>query len=150
MTEEFTERTAGIWIPTAFYAVGGIYILAFWALYSLAGVHLLVLGTASILVAVLLYSLSKWAYWIGLFTFPLLIVEFLYALNFSVAIVGWYPNVPVAAFNASMVVYLVLLCFSFLLLLDKRNSLKSDRFMDKLGSAASSWQKTETESPKAD
>ena len=149
MTESFTERTPGIWIPTVFYAASGIYILAFWAVFSLSAYHLLALGIASILIAVLLFTLSKWAYWIGLFTFPLLIVEFVYALNFSVAIAGWDPNVPDAAFNASIVVYLVLLCFSFLLLLDKRNSLKTDRVMDKLGSAASSWQKTDTESSKA-
>ena len=141
MTESFTERTAAIWIPTVVYAVGGIYILAFWALFSLSAYHLLALGIASIFVAVLLFSLSKWAYWIGLFTFPLLIIEFLYALIFSVNIAGWDPNATVAAFNASIVVYLVLLCFSFLLLLDRRNTLKGDRFMDKLGSSISVRQK---------
>jgi hypothetical protein len=132
----------------AFYGASGIFILAFWAVYSLSAYHLLALGIASILIAVFLFSLSKWAYWIGLFTFPLLIVEFLYALNFSVNIAGWDPNPEVAVFNASMIVYLVLLCFSFLLLLDKRNTLKSDRFMDKLGSVVASRQKLDTESAK--
>ena len=151
MTESFTERTAGIWIPTVFYAVGGIYILAFWAVFSLSAYHLLALGIASLLVAILLYSLSKWAYWIGLFTFPLLIVEFAYALLFSVNIAGWYPNVLTAAFNASMIAYLVLLCFSFLLLVDRRNALKSDRLMDKLSSGASSKPKEKDEKrPKSD
>jgi len=151
LTESFTERTAGIWIPTVFYAVGGIFILAFWAVFSLSAYHLLALGVASILVAILLYSLSKWAYWIGLFTFPLLIIEFLYALMFSVNIGGWAPNVLVAVFNASMVVYLLLLCLSFLLLLDRRNTLKSDRFMDKLSSSVSARQESEEkERPKND
>ena len=151
MAESFTERTAGIWIPTVFYAVGGICIVAFWAVFSLSAYHLLALGVASILVAILLYGLSKWAYWIGLFTFPLLIIEFLYALMFSVNIGGWAPNVLVAAFNASMVVYLLLLCLSFLLLLDRRNTLKSDRFMDKLSSFVSARQESEEkERPKND
>ena len=151
MTESFAERTAGIWIPTVFYAVGGVYILVFWAVFSLAAYHLLALGIASIFVAVLLFSLSKWAYWIGLFTFPLLIVEFLYALMFSVNIAGWDPNALVAAFNASMVVYLGLLCLSFLLLLDRRNTLKSDRFMDRLGGSISQRQKEDNKQrPKAD
>jgi len=151
LTESFTERTAGIWIPTVFYAVGGICIVAFWAVFSLSAYHLLALGVASILVAILLYGLSKWAYWIGLFTFPLLIIEFLYALMFSVNIGGWAPNVLVAAFNASMVVYLLLLCLSFLLLLDRRNTLKSDRFMDKLSSFVSARQESEEkERPKND
>jgi len=143
LTESFTERTAGIWVPTAFYAAGGIFILAFWAVFSLSAFHLLALGIASILVAVFLYTLSKWAYWIGLFTFPLLILEFIYALMFSVNIAGWDPNPLVAVFNASMVAYLVLLCLSFLLLVDKRGSLKSDKLMDKLGSLVSPRQKVD-------
>ena len=145
MTESFTERTAGIWIPTVFYAVGGIYILAFWAVFSLSAYHLLVLGIASLVVAVLLFTLSKWAYWIGLFTFPLLLVEFVLALIFSVNVVGWDPNPSVAAFNGTMVAYLILLCFSFLLLVDRRNALKSDRVMDKLRSVVA---RAETSSEK--
>lgn len=147
MTESFTERTAGIWIPTVFYGIGGVYIIAFWALFSLSAYHLLALGIASLLLAVSLFSLSRWAYWLGLFTFPLLLVEFIYALTFSVNLVGWDPNTLTAVFNLSMVVYLVLLCFSFLLLIDKRNSLKSDRFMDKLHGPVSSEEK-ETEKKK--
>jgi hypothetical protein len=150
LTETFRERTAGIWVPTVFYAAGGIYILAFWALFSLSAYHLLALGIASILVAAFLFSLSKWAYWIGLFTFPLLLVEFVYALMFSVNIAGWDPNLTVAAFNVSMVAYLVLLCFSFLLLVDRRNVLRSDKFMDRLGVSVSPPQKErEAEPPKA-
>jgi len=145
LTESFTERTAGIWIPTVFYAAGGIYILTFWAVFSLSAYHLLALGVASILIAASLFTLSKWAYWIGLFTFPLLFIEFIYALMFSVNIAGWYPNPLVTAFNGSMVAYLVLLCFSFLLLLDRRNMLKSDKFMDKLGNSISHRQKEEME-----
>jgi hypothetical protein len=141
LTESFAERTAGIWIPIVFYAAGGIYILAFWALFSLSAYHLLALGIASLLIAALLFMLSKWAYWVGLFTFPLLAVEFVYALIFSVNIAGWYPNIPVAVFNASMVIYLVLLCFSFLLLIDRRNVLKSDRIMDRFRGSSPSTEK---------
>jgi len=131
MTESFTERTAGIWIPTVFYGVGGVYILAFWGIFSPSAYHLLALGIASLLIAILLFTLSKWAYWIGLFTFPLLLVEFALALTFSVNIVGWDPSSSVALFNGTMVAYLILLCFSFLLLVDRRNVLKSDRLMDR-------------------
>ena len=145
MTESFTERTAGIWVPMIFYAAGGIYILAFWAIFSLSAYHLLALGIASLLVAALLFMLSKWAYWIGLFTFPLLALEFVEALIFSVNIAGWDPNIPVAVFNGSMVVYLVLLCFSFLLLIDRRNALRSDRFMDRLRGASLPTEKGKTE-----
>jgi hypothetical protein len=132
LTESFTERTAGIWIPVIFYAAGGVYMLAFWAMFSLSAYHLLALGVVSIVIAAALFSLSRWAYWLGLFTFPLLAAEFVYALIFSVNVVGWYPNPTVAVFNASMVIYLFFLCFSFLLLIDRRNTLKSDRLLDKL------------------
>jgi hypothetical protein len=151
MTESFTERTAGIWIPTVVYAASGVYLLAFWAMFSLAAYHLLALGVASLAVAALLFSLSKWGFWVGLFAFPLLIVEFAYALLFSVNIVGWDPSATVAVFNGSMIAYLVLLCISLLLLVDRRNALRSDRFMDRLRSSAPAEEKepTMSESEKA-
>jgi hypothetical protein len=147
LSETFAERTAGIWFPLVFYAIGGIYLLAFWALYSVTAYHLLALGVTSLVIAIALYSLSRWAYWLGLFTFPLLFVEFVYALNFSVSVVGWYPNIPTAIFNASMVAYLIFLVFSFLFLVDKRNTLKTDRVMDKLKPSTPAAEKsTETKS----
>jgi hypothetical protein len=132
LTETFTERTAGIWLPIVFYAAGGVYMLVFWGLFSPSAYHLLALGAISVVIAVALFLLSRWAYWLGLFTFPLLAAEFVYALTFSVNVVGWYLSPTVAVFNASMVVYLFFLCFSFLLLIDRRNTLKSDRFLDRL------------------
>ena len=132
MTEKFTERTAGIWVPLVFYVVGGAYMLAFWAMFDRAAYHLLVLGGISIVIAAALYFLSKWAYWLGLFSFPLMFALFAWALIFSVDVVGWYPNIPNAMLNASMVVYLVFLTLSFLLLIDRRNTLKSDRILDML------------------
>ena len=132
MTETFTERTAGIWLPVVFYAAGGVYMLAFWAVFNPSAYQLLALGAVSIVIAATLFLMSRWAYWLGLFTFPLLVAEFVYALTFSVDVVGWYPNPIVSVFNASMVVYLFFLCFSFLLLIDRRNTLKSDKFLDKM------------------
>jgi hypothetical protein len=132
LTEKFTERTAGIWVPLVFYVVGGAYMLAFWAMFDRAAYHLLVLGGISIVIAAALYFLSKWAYWLGLFSFPLMFALFAWALIFSVDVVGWYPNIPNAMLNASMVVYLVFLTLSFLLLIDRRNTLKSDRILDML------------------
>ena len=145
MSETFAERTAGIWFPLVFYAVGGVYLLVFWALYGLSAYHLLALGAASLIICAALYMLSKWAYWLGLFTFPLLLLEFIYALIFSVSVVGWYPNVPTALFNASMIIYLIFLCFSFLFLVDKRNTLKTDRFLDRLKPSAPAADKKPTE-----
>ena len=132
LAQSFTERTAGIWVPLVFYFVGGAYMLAFWGLFDRAAYHLLVLGGISIIIAIALYFLSRWAYWLGIFTFPLMFALFAWALIFSVNVVGWYPDIPNAVLNASMVVYLVFLTLSLLLLIDKRNTLKNDRVLDML------------------
>jgi len=136
LTEKFTERTAGIWVPLVFYAAGGVYMLAFWAVFTRAAYHLILLGIASIAIALALYETSRWAYWLGLVTFPLMFVEFLYGLIASVNLAGWDPNVEVAIFNGSMIVYIVFLTLSLILLVDRRNVLKSDRILDMLKSTA--------------
>jgi hypothetical protein len=130
LSESFAERTAGIWFPLVFYLVGGVYMLAFWGLFARTAYHLLVLGGISIIIAVSLYFVSRWAYWLGLFTFPLMFALFAWALAFSVNVVGWSHDIPNAIFNASMIVYLVFLSLSFILLIDKRNTLKNDRVLD--------------------
>ena len=107
-------------------------MLAFWALFDRIAYYLLVLGGISLVIAGALYFLSKWAYWLGLFSFPLMFALFAWALIFSVNVVGWYPDIPNAIFNASMIVYLVFLTLSMLLLIDRRNTLKSDRILDML------------------
>lgn len=149
MTEKFVERTAGIWLPLVFYVVGGVYMLAFWTLFDRTAYYLTVLGVFSIFIAVALYFLSKWAFWLGLFTFPLLFVDFVYALLSSVNVVGWYPDVPNAVFHASIVVYLVFLVFSLILLIDKRNTLKNDRVLDMLGKPLSATGKQRESSQKS-
>jgi hypothetical protein len=132
LTEEFTERTAGIWLPLVFYAVGGVYMLAFWGVFDRTAYHLTALGILSLALAAGLYAMSRWAFWIGIISFPLYFVEFFYALFSSVNLMGWSPNIPTAAFHASMILYLVFLVFSLILLIDKRTTLKSDRILDML------------------
>lgn len=147
MSETFTERTAGIWLPLIFYAVGGVYMLAVWGIFDRTAFHLTALGVLSITVAVSLYLLSHWGFFLGLFTFPLFLVEFLYALIASINFVGWNPNLYTALLNASFVVYLVFLVFSFILLIDKRNTLKSDRLLDLMRGPVQATEKSEK--PKA-
>ena len=148
MAEKFSERTAGIWVPLVFYWVGGAYMLAFCGTLASSAYHLVVLGGLSIVIAIALFLLSRWAYWLGLFTFPLMFAEFAFALLNSVNVVGWYPDYVNGAFQASMIAYLVFLVLSVLLLVDKRNTLKTDRFMDMLGRLSSS--SSSLQEPKAD
>ncbi len=111
-------------------------MLAFWGVFDRTAFHLTVLGAVSIVIAVALFATSRWAFFLGLFTFPLLFIEFLYSLLTSVNLVGWNPNLQTAAFQASMIVYLVFLTLSLILLIDKRNTLKSDRILDLLNRPA--------------
>ncbi len=107
-------------------------MLGFWGLFDRTAYHLVILGGISFAIAVALYSLSRWAYWLGLFIFPLLFANFAYALVFSVNVVGWYPDISTAVFHASMVAYLVFLVLSLIFLIDRRSLLKNDRLLDLL------------------
>lgn len=137
MTEKFNERSAGVWFAMGFYMIGGGYLLAFWGILDTAAYHLAILGVTSIAIGVTLYLLSRWAFWLGLFTFPVYLVQFIYALSSSVNLVGWSPDLATGAFQASMIIYLAFLCFSFILLIDKRNTLRNDRALETLGKLAS-------------
>ena len=118
-------------------------MLGFWSLFDRTAYHLVILGGVSLAIAAALYSLSRWAYWLGLFTFPLLIADFAYALVFTVNVVGWYPDIPIAVFHASMVAYLVMLVFSLIFLIDRRSVLKNDRLLDLLGKPLSATPKSQ-------
>lgn len=131
------ERSAGIWVALVIYAIGGGYMIAFWVLDTVA-YYLVLLGVVSIAIGVALFRTSRWAWWLGLFSFPIYFVDVAYALLSSVNLVGWYPDLSTGAFHASMIIYLVFLCLGFLLLVDKRNLLKSDNLLDFLSKPLSS------------
>jgi len=146
MSNNFNERSAGVWFALAFYVLGGVYMLAFWGVFDTGAYGLAALGAISVVIGVALFMLSRWGFWIGLFTFPLYLIEFVYAVVSSVNLVGWFPDVATSIFQSSMIIYLIFLCFSFILLLDRRNSLKNDRILELLTRVitASGSEKTET------
>ena len=131
------ERSAGVWVALVIYLLGGVYMLAFWALDQTV-YSLVIFGVVSLLTGIALLRVSRWAWWLGLFSFPIFFVEVTYALLTSVNFVGWSPDLPTGAFHASMIVYLVFLCLGFLLLIDRRNVLKSDNVLDFLSKPLSS------------
>jgi len=132
VSNSFNERSAGVWFALVFYLIGGIYMLAFWGIFDPGAYLLAVLGAISLVIGVALFMLSRWAFWIGVFTFPLYLVEFIYSVVSSVNLVGWFPDTLTGLFQSSMIVYVIFLCFSFVLLLDRRNSLKNDRIIESL------------------
>jgi len=137
VSDSVDERSAGVWVALVVYAVEGVYMLGFWALFDQAVYLLALLGITSVIVAGALFKMSRWAWWLGLFTFPLLLIDLAYALFASVSFVGWYPDALTALFHGSMIVCLVFLCLAFLLMVDRRNVLRSDRVLDLLDKPSS-------------
>jgi len=132
VSEVVNERSAGVWAALVVYAIGGAYMLGFWALLDRTVYLLAFFGVVSIVIAAALFKMSRWAWWLGLFTFPLFFIDVAYALLASVSFVGGYPDTVTALFHSSMIIYLVFICFAFILLIDRRNVLKSDRILDLL------------------
>jgi len=125
------ERSAGVWVALVVYLFGGAYLLAFWA-FDQTAYYLVLFGIVSLLTGVALFRVSRWAWWLGLFSFPIYFVEVAYALLTSVNFVGWYPDISTGVFHSSMILYLVFLCLGFLLLIDRRSVLRSDDILDSL------------------
>lgn len=119
-------------------------MLAFWGIFDRTAYHLAALGVVSVAIAYALYSTSRWAFWLGFLTFPLLVAEFLYALIASVNFTGWTPNLPTSAFHTSLITYVIFLVLSLILLIDKRNTLRTDRILDRLSTLAKPSEKSDT------
>lgn len=143
MSDLVNERPAGVWVALVVYALDGVYMLGFWALFDRTVYLLALFGIVSVVIAGALFKMSRWAWWLGLFTFPLFFIDVAYALVASVSFVGWYPDALTAVFHGSMIVYLVFLCLAFLLLIDRRNVLRSDRVLELLNKPLSTKPATE-------
>jgi len=132
VSDKVSERSAGVWVALVVYALEGVYMLGFWAFLDRAFYLLALFGILSIAIAAALFNMSRWAWWLGLFTFPLFFIDVVYALFASVSFVGWDPDALTAVFHGSMIIYLIFLCLALLLLIDRRNVLRSDRVLDLL------------------
>lgn len=116
-------RPLGLSIASFFYALSGVYYLAFPIVAQDTGAwHLYVIGGASLLGAYGVFTMTRWGLWLGLLLFPLQIV----APASTLLTVLSYPGVwqqPIAiAFVASLFVLIFFASLTFLLVLDKRRS----------------------------
>ena len=116
-------RPVGLSIASFFYALSGVYYLAFPIVAQDTGAwHLYVIGGASLLGAYGVFTMTRWGLWLGLLLFPLQIV----APASTLLTVLSYPGVwqqPIAiAFVASLFVLIFFASLTFLLVLDKRRS----------------------------
>jgi hypothetical protein len=121
--EASSFRPVGLSIASFFYALSGIYYLAFPIVAQDTGAwHLYAIGGASLIGAYGVFTMTKWGLWLGLLLFPLQIV----APASTLLTVLSYPGVwqqPIAiAFVASLFVLMFFASLTFLLVLDKRRS----------------------------
>jgi len=120
------ERThaTGLLVASAIFFVLGAYGLVFSALYDTGLIPLIALSVTSLVTGGGVFLGRRFGLWLALFLFPLGIVEGIATLLYSVTRSGWYTNNMIAAFNASLILYVVGLVISFLLVIDKRSQLK--------------------------
>ena len=117
-------HATGLVVASAIFILLGGYGLAFSALYEQPLVPLIVLSFASVATGLGLLFERRFALWLSLLIFPLGIVQALATLLYSVEMSGWDPSDTVAAFNASLILYIVGLVVSLVLVIDKRSQLK--------------------------
>src|SRR5438093_13789807 len=108
-------RQVGISISSFFYALSGIYYLAFPIVAQDTGAwHLYVIGAACLLGSFGIFKMTRWGLWLGLLLFPLQMV----APSSTLLTVISYPGVwqqPIAiAFVASLFAPLFFASLTFL------------------------------------
>jgi hypothetical protein len=123
VAEASSFRPVGLTIASFFYALSGIYYLAFPIVAQDTGAwHLYAIGATSLLGAYGVFTMTRWGLWLGLLLFPLQMV----APASTLLTVLSYPGVwqqPIAiAFVASLFVLMFFASLTFLLVLDKRRS----------------------------
>jgi hypothetical protein len=123
MSLERTHAT-GLLVASAIFIALGAYGLAFSALYDVTLIPLIVLSLVSVAAGVGALFSRPFTLWLALLLFPLGVVEALATLFYSITVSGWYSSYWVAAFNASLIVYIAGLVISLLLVVDKRSELK--------------------------
>jgi len=120
------ERThaTGLLVAFAIFIALGAYGLVFSALCDLGLIPLIALSLASIAAGLGALLGRRFTLWLALVLFPLGVVQALSTLSYSITLSGWYTNEAVAAFNASLILYMLGLTLSVLLVVDRRSQLK--------------------------
>ncbi len=117
-------RPLGIWVAFGIYLAVAIYGLVFPLVFDRTLFVLLILAVASLATAAGLFLMKRLGFWIGLVTFPLLLLEMAFALYNSLISAGLASAWQVALFNASLVAIIIGLVLALLLIIDKRKELE--------------------------
>lgn len=135
-------RPPGIIVATVIFILAGIYNVAFPVLFDRALILLVVIGVLCFVTAVGLFAKRKFGFYLTILLFPVMLAQGGLTLYTVVNLVGWNPNYATAAFNGSLVAYIVVLVLAFLLVLDRRAELRpmsvSLPFLGRTPSAATS------------
>ncbi len=116
-------RPVGLSISSFFYALSGIYYLAFPIVaQDTLAYHLYAIGAASLLGSLGVFMMTRWGLWLGLLLFPLQIVAPASTLLTVVSYPGLWQQPIAIAFVASLFVLMFFASLTFLLVLDKRRS----------------------------
>jgi hypothetical protein len=111
-------------VAAILYIILGVYTLAFPVLYDPSLFPLYIIGILSILSGLGTVLLKKWALWISVPLFPVMLLLSIVTLSYSVTVVGFYPDWETTLFHISLIIYLILTILGFLQVVDKRRELK--------------------------
>ena len=118
-------RPIGLSISSLYYAVSGIYYLAYPLAVQDTGIWpLYIIGTLSLLGSFGVLRMTKWGLWLGLGLFLPQVIAPAFALMAAIAIPGVTQEPIAIAFVASLVILMFFASLAFLLILDKRRTFK--------------------------
>lgn len=117
-------RPTGIVVATAIFLLEGIYNVAFPALFDPSLIPLIGIGAVCFVTSAGLFLKRKFAFYLALLLFPIMLTQGALTLYTNVNSVGWRPDYATATFNASLIAYMLGLLLALLLVLDKRAILR--------------------------
>ena len=118
-------RPIGLSISSLYYAVSGVYYLAYPLAVQDTGIWpLYVIGALSLLGSFGVLRMTRWGLWLGLGLFLPQLIAPAFALMAAIGIPGVTQEPIALAFVASLIVLMFFAVLAFLLLLDKRRSFK--------------------------
>lgn len=107
-------------LPSILFFLLGIYMIIYPILFDQSLYWIIILSILCIVSSIGLFLLKRWGLWLAIIIFPFIIVTLLAALELSINLVGFAPNVQTQIFNLSFILFAIFSLFSILTLIDSR------------------------------
>lgn len=117
-------RPIGLKISVVVFLLAAAYNIIFPALFDPSLFPLIIIGALCAVNGIGLFLQRKLGLYLTLLLFPIMLLQGSYTLSAVVNSVGWNPNPQTAAFNASLIAYVLITLLAFLLVVDKRAELR--------------------------